>query len=381
MAWRPCAANEVDAIRIPGEKVERRACRVSRQLLARRSDRRGERGFYTVIAAITLPLLLAAFGLTIDAARARWVRSHLQNAADAAAFAGSKDLNGTASGRASATTAAAFYAKQYKVDGSNLTADEITYNETGRWDFASNTFTATGVSDPAANAIRIRVRRQSVPTLVGRLFSGAAASLDLSASAVAVAGGTGATGCAAPFVIGACVIQHDSDGSMVCPTSLSFQNDLNSIGLTLPDGSSPANGNKAHPYFVDLINDATGCGHGASVGDTLYLQNGDDLKQSTVDLINGATKDGANPVAVSVAVVDLACGKNGPTYNQTAKVSGFVRMDLVGARWTGAAPALVEQACPGIGAKNICVSSNCGPIDAPSGGTADVRQENVYLVR
>jgi Flp pilus assembly protein TadG len=346
-----------------------------------RGQHSGEDGFYTLLAAICLPLILGAFGLAVDIAHSRWALGQLQNAADAAAFAGSKDLNGTALGRTLANTAAVHYAQQYKVDGTMLASDEVIENVTGKWDFETGQFTETDVSDAAANAIRVSIRRREVPNFVATIFSEAYASQSLTATAVAVAGGTGKIRCAAPLTIGSCVITHEADGTMVCPTALSFQNGKKSIGLTLPDGGSPANGSKAHPFFVDLMDDPDGCGVPSDVGTTLYLQNGNDLRRASVDVINAATDDGVNPISADVAVVDVDCGNDGPNYNQSTEVTGFIRMKIVGARWTGPAPAAVEAACPGLGEKNICVSADCTPIEGPAGGTANVRAEKVFLVR
>ncbi len=341
---------------------------------------RREHGFYTILFAIMLPVLIGALGLAVDLSHFWWTDAQLQNAADAAAFAGAKDLNSTSTGRTTAIDSASSFAVEHKVDGVTLQPNEVVTNVPGRWDFTTKTFITAGVSNPAANAMRVTVQRQNVPSFFAGVLTDAASSQTLSASAVAVAGGAGGVGCAAPITMAACIPEHDSSGELVCPTSLSFQNGSTSVGLTIPDGSSPANGNTAHPFLVDLMNDPTGCAHGAEVGDILYLQNGNDLSQSSVNVINTATNNGANPVVVNMAMVDVACGGNGPTYNQTAQVVGFLKMKIVGARWTSAAPAKIAAACPGLGKKNICVAADCSLIDAPGGGTMGVRGEKVYLV-
>jgi Flp pilus assembly protein TadG len=341
---------------------------------------RGQDGFYTVIFVIVLPLLLAALGLAVDSSHYWWAEAQLQTAADAAALAGSKDLNSTAAGRTAAVSSAASFAVEHKVDGVMLQPSEVLTNTTGRWDFETKTFTTTNVSDPAANAIRVTVQRQNVPSFFGGAVSQAAASQTISASAIAVAGGAGGVGCAAPLAMAACIPTYDSGGSLICPTALSFQNGAKSVGLTIPDGSSPANGSKAHPFFVDLMNDPNGCSQEANVGDVLYLQDGNDLTQPSVNAINSATNDGANPKSINVAMVDVACGTNGPAYSQSAAVVGFLRMRIVGARWSGTAPALVAAACPDLGKKNVCIVADCTPIDQPAGGTVQVRPERVFLV-
>jgi Flp pilus assembly protein TadG len=336
---------------------------------------------FVVLFTLMLPLLVTMLGLGIDVAHYWWVRGHLSNAADAAALAGSKELNATAEARTRATTFAATFAQQHKVDGAPVAADEVVENVTGRWDFDTGAFTATNVSDPMANAIRVTVQRAAVPSFFAHATAGMIDSPTLSASAVAVAGGARAVGCAAPVAVASCILEYGDEDELVCPTKLSFQNGLKSVGLTHPDGSSPVSGTRAEPYFEAALEDPDGCTQGAAVGDTLYLQNGNDLTQDTADAINEATDDGNEPISLVVPVIDMSCGNSGPNYNQSAVIAGFMRLKVVGARWTGAAPAKVAAACPGLGKKNICVTEDCSMIDAPGGGTIQTSGVKTYLVR
>jgi Flp pilus assembly protein TadG len=83
----------------------------SRRLRARSSvkfaQRLRERGIYATLLAMWMPLFIGALGLGVDISHYWWVRGQLQNAADAAALAGAKELNSTASERVSATSMAA----------------------------------------------------------------------------------------------------------------------------------------------------------------------------------------------------------------------------------------------------------------------------------
>jgi len=343
--------------------------------------RRGrDDGFYTILFVLMLPLIVGSIGLGVDVSHFNLVRGQLQNAADSAAFAGAASLNSTSTGRTAATTNALTYAQQHRADRINLTAAEVIENQTGHWDFDTNTFTTTNVTDVHANAIRVSVQRQNVPSFFSPLLSGAVTAQTLNATTTAVAGGARQIGCGFPVAIATCALTYDSAGKLNCPTNLSFQNGIQSVGLTLPDGSSPVNGNKAKPYIKNAL--GGGCNQGVGVGDELYLQNGNDLTQESVDDINAATSNGSSPKTIYLPVVDLSCGGGGPTYNQSAEVVGFLKMKVVGARWTDTAPPAVAAACPTIGKKNLCVTADCGMIDsAPGGGTINVTASKTYLVR
>ena len=170
---------------------------------------------------------------------------------------------------------------------------------------------------------------------------------------------------------------------MVCPTSLTFQSGMQSVGLTRPDGATPVNGNLAEPYFQAVMDHPDTCTYNAAVGSTLNIQNGSDITQNSVNYINNITSNGAYPVTVAIPVLDMgSCGVSGPSYNQNATIVGFMRVKIVGARWNGAAPNKVDAACPGIGKKNICVTGDCSIIPGSSpGGTINPEGSRVYLVK
>jgi Flp pilus assembly protein TadG len=344
--------------------------------------RKGERGVYLGWFAMLLPFFVAVLGLTVDMAHYRFAHAQLENAADAAALAGAKSLNGTPNGRTSALNSATSFAQAHAVDGTLLAAGELIENQTGRWDLTDGAFTTSSVSDVAANAIRVTVRRDAVPSFFSPILSRSLESRALSAAATAVAGGAGAVACAAPIAIASCVLDYDSSGNLICPTNLSFQNGTHSVGLTHTDGSSPVTGNNTVPYFKAALDNPLTCGQPSVAGTTVALQNGNDLTQTTVNDINAATADGASPVPIVVPVIDKTCGSGGPTYNQTATIVGYVKLQIVGARWTGAAPAAVAAACPTLGKKNICVKDDCSTIvGAAGGGTIQIDGTKVYLVR
>lgn len=70
--------------------------------LVRRSSRRGERGQVMMMAVLLLPILLGMTGMAIDIGTYADHRRTLQNAADAAAMAGARDLPSSSAATASA---------------------------------------------------------------------------------------------------------------------------------------------------------------------------------------------------------------------------------------------------------------------------------------
>jgi hypothetical protein len=179
-----------------------------------------------------------------------------------------------------------------------------------------------------------------------------------------------------------CQIKYDGGGNLICPTNMTFQTGPNAIGLTHPDGTSPISGNNTKPYISTALADPLGCKQKVDAGRDLYLQNGNDLAQQSVNDINKATSDGTKPLQILVPVVDAPCSSSGPSYNGNAAVVGFLKMKLVGARWTSTAPAAVAAACPQIGMKDICVTADCSLIPhAPGGGTVQTDPDRIYLVR
>jgi Flp pilus assembly protein TadG len=346
------------------------------------AKRRRSRGIYTTLLALWLPLFIGAMGLGVDISHFWWVRGQLQNAADAAAFAGARELNSTNIGRTTATGMSSTYARKHSVNGATVTTTDITQNDTGAWNLRTGDFTTTNVSDPAANAIRVTVTRQDVPTFFTRILSGALSSQTLSASAIALAGGTGAVACGFPVVMASCQLKYDGGGNLQCPTNMTFQTGGNAVGMTHPDGTSPISGNNTKPYFNNALADPMGCDQKVEAGDQLYLQNGNDIAQQSVNDINAVTKNGTKPLQIIVPVVDTPCGTSGPSYNGTANVVGFLKMKLVGARWTTAAPDSVAAACPNIGMKNVCITADCSMIqNTPGGGTVQTSADRIYLVR
>lgn len=110
--------------------------------------RKGEHGNVMIMTAILAVGLVLAVGLCIDGARIYMTRAELQNAADAAALAGARELNGGTGGLTDAVAAAQSAALQGNKYGLNRTggnAPAVTISSVefapslnGPWDTANN---------------------------------------------------------------------------------------------------------------------------------------------------------------------------------------------------------------------------------------------------
>lgn len=88
--------------------------------------RRGERGSVTIMTAILLFGLVFLLSLAIDVSRIYMVRASLQNAADAAALAGARELNSGPTGLIDADAEARAIVNEYGFNRSGLTAPNAT---------------------------------------------------------------------------------------------------------------------------------------------------------------------------------------------------------------------------------------------------------------
>src|ERR1044072_1978561 len=86
--------------------------------------RKGERGSVTIMPAILLFGLVLLLSLSIDVSRIYMVRASLQNAADAAALAGARELNSGPTGLIDAAAQAGAIANKYGFNRTGLTAPD-----------------------------------------------------------------------------------------------------------------------------------------------------------------------------------------------------------------------------------------------------------------
>ena len=151
--------------------------------LARRENRKGERGSVLAMSAISMLTLLLATGLAVDVSHFYTAKAELQNAADAAALAGASQLNSTSGGIKCAITEATKALNTYNFK-TNLTITSADVS------FATN---LNGTYMDSASAIasptNIRFVKVSIPPKpVGVAFASLALGSTQNIPATATAG-------------------------------------------------------------------------------------------------------------------------------------------------------------------------------------------------
>ncbi len=133
-----------------------------------------ESGAISVVVALSMVVLLGMGALAIDIGHMAWVQNELKKAAEAGALAGARGLwpvnlqtdTNRVPNSANATTSASNTATTNRVEGVNLSADEVTV-VVGRYDYATQLFNV-GVSP--ANAVRVTTHRDNVQMFLAQIF-------------------------------------------------------------------------------------------------------------------------------------------------------------------------------------------------------------------
>lgn len=152
--------------------------------LANDHRRKGERGSVVIMAAISMLLLILMVGLCIDISRIYTVRAELQNAADAAALAAARELDGSVEGINAAVQRASQVANTHGFGKGSVTISEIR--------FAKNLYpdadyvNATTAAGNPKNIRFVRVRTGAASTEM--LFASTALGSSWSENRQAIAG-------------------------------------------------------------------------------------------------------------------------------------------------------------------------------------------------
>lgn len=197
---------------------------------------RRQKGTVAIQVALMLVLLIGAAAFALDVARWVIVRHQLQNAADAAALAGVKQLPGQlvaaasttlwASAAPAASAAAAQYASANSANNQAASAQSVMvgYWDVNRANVATNALPlvqtiASPTSKPAVMVTTGLQGGASLPLMLGSLLG--VSSLNASATAVAVISAPGAAlpGALFPMVLNQCIYQNSTYWSNGKPVS------------------------------------------------------------------------------------------------------------------------------------------------------------------
>ncbi len=348
------------------------------------------RGNVALLFALLLPVLLGFAAYVIDSGHFYLVRNELQNAADAAALAGVRDLNGTTERFPLARAAAQQFGQRHDANGTDLVLQSNEGNAAnghivlGNWDFEDRVFTVATAATPSnkVNAVQVSARRidgdgGAVATyLAGILFG--KTSQDIAATAIAV-GGSPAAACSAPLAVTDCSVLK-SDGSVKCDAELTFgQATTDTAGFTILSDSNPTTPTVTCMMARTL---SQPCPKNCDCSDTcnevetdpIKISNGNNLSDTSVtDINNAVAQAGGSTLYVTIPVVDsggLTPGSCGAfNYNQPRAVVGYVRVRLLGAT---SAPN-----------KSVRVTIDCtqSEPERPGGDFYGLQATNVYLVK
>jgi Flp pilus assembly protein TadG len=177
-------------------------------------------GVVALYVAIGLVVLLGGAALAVDIAHLVSVKRELTKAAEAGALSGARALwpmtlpvktnDNLTPDCANAVNVAKRVSQKNQVDGSNLASDAEIIAETGRWDYASRTFTPGATAN--ANSVRVKTLRDGVTMFLAPIFG--ISSRNASASAIAVSDFVSGIG---PGCLPICIDKNvalDADGNV-----------------------------------------------------------------------------------------------------------------------------------------------------------------------
>jgi Flp pilus assembly protein TadG len=303
--------------------------------MQRRQDQqaRGERGSVAVVVAFSMVMIVGMAALAMDFGRAYHARTQMQAAIDAAALAGVKSLDSTATGISTAQSIIPLYAAKnsWSYTGTtgfytSVSSSDITF---GSWN--SNTRTFTAISNPSSNptavtAIKIDRQstgsRESVPTTFGRIFN--KTSISVGATTIAVGGGPGAA-CSFPLAVSSCAVQNISSGQVNCGGSVTIQGNGAQGGWT-----NFTTGTASDSYVDGVITGGSGCSDAVADNSVIHADQG--LQGNSLNDIQSILqqhRQAGTPYVVTFAVVqNNACSSN--EYPGNYPIVGFAQGEITG---------------------------------------------------
>ncbi len=309
----------------------------------RRRRRGARRGASAIVIALTMVVLLGAAALVIDLGHITTVHGELQAAADAAAHAAARQLDGSDDGLLLANE------QGHRFAGGNEAAQEavsLTEHgstlELGVWDDGS--FSPGGDAEDI-NAVRTVARRVDLnPWLSGAAFGIDALAASAESIAIHQVDGAGEVACFLPMAVADCTITDLYSTGVNYVDFYINPPAIDNVGWAMPDG------NPSSSWLQDQLRN---CQHDgtASIGGDIGLSNGtvtsvltemaDMLNEGTGTtwstehwgamperLENSGVDDGAFGNTIEGAMFTFTdseyCADSGGGFNEHQAISGFV---------------------------------------------------------
>ena len=328
--------------------------------------RQGQRGVVAILVALLIFILCGFATLVIDMGYMYHVRSDLQNAVDAGATAGVRELDQTPAGIQNARVRVReftnlHYANQTPV---NIPDADIIF---GHWALPTGPFTPYG-PDPApallplTNSLQVIGRRSAATgNELDMRFAGLIGfhKADIAASATAI-GGCPAQECGFPMVVADCSLNEPITNG-TCEWCMVFQNNNSDtagwtdFGLkqtSIEDIIINACGSQGTGFTVDdNTKKCTNACNQATAGTEIPVNNGNNMNKNNYckriqDIL---LRDGppAQPFRVSVPVIGSTPGTCDATQFSSSKpIAGFAVLEIFGAQCEHSGPLVVADGAP-----------------------------------
>ncbi|MFH1130744.1 MAG: pilus assembly protein TadG-related protein [Pseudomonadota bacterium] len=332
---------------------------------------RSENGSAAIMIALLLAVLLGFVAMVVDVGNLFRVRNELQNAADSAALAGARMLDGTQTGIVNARAGAHSFALQNNADNTAVAIlpEDLIF---GRWHFVANTFCSPapcfeefGINPTTAvlgsvSAVRVRARRSALNNSPVMSFFASVINItqsNVAAEATAVGGGPSRE-CGFPMVVSDCALATQIAPGL-CQYCMRFQdNNSDNAGWTTFSPQGQVSGPEIARLIKNMCYDAGGnvavdpstgecvgeisCENLADVGDSIQVQNGNLLNTGANNfcpvikriLLRGDDPNATpQPFVVKVPVLESVTQNcDGSQFSGTHNIAGYAAMVIYGAK-------------------------------------------------
>lgn len=307
-------------------------------------ERDRESGVIALAAAILMVVLIAFLALAMNAGLLMRTRTELQTAADSAALAAAKSLDGTSAGWAAALAAASAFSRAHisrwrrPGDDAGINAWQVL---PGRWHFKASEcvyspdacFEPVGASDYGhMTAVKVVDARNAssgngtFPVIWGGFLG--TSEVSMSAQAIAIGNGTGSADCAMPFVLPSGLVAPA--GTLSCESGAApdtftvhfNSNNVDQIGFVGLNGHSPSDSDVA-----TMIGSPCPA-RGYTVVDSIDFHNGNNFNKPVRDALQAKICASGDKWTFAV-MSGSKCGTDFNSSGGDGSIIGFVQVQIV----------------------------------------------------